>query len=562
MEIATLDIAIIVLLLIISAVGIATRFWRFPYPIALVLTGLAIGTLLRGPLPFLRDLKLEEIHLTPHLILAVFLPALLFDASLHLEVTTLRRTLLPIAVLAVPGVLLTAAIVGGLIYWVVGLDWPLALLFGAIVAATDPIAVLAIFSRLGVPHDLAVLVEGESLFNDGTAVVLSRILLGVVLAGTFDVAAGVLDFVVVVGGGLLIGVLSGSFFSRLTARIDDHLIEITLTTILTYGTFVLAEVLHVSGVIAVVMAGLVLGNIGARRGMSPTTRLALLNFWEYVAFLLNSAIFLLIGLEINLSGLLTDLIPIGVAIAAVLLARAVIIYGLGLAVLPLPRVLPLRWLHTLFWGALRGAVSLAVVLSLPFDLPDRPLLLNLTFGVVLFTLIVQGLTMESLLRRLGMGGPDQLRLAYQERRAQLLMLRAAWRELGRLNDDAVLSPRVYAQLDAAYRTAGQKLDAELDGLYQNQAALEAEELRSTREHLLRVERSALQQLQRQGDIESSTAQRLAAEIDARLLALQSSEASEPTSQPRIGEMKPTNATAPVQATVDAARADNSSPEHS
>jgi CPA1 family monovalent cation:H+ antiporter len=233
MHVDSLDVALIGLLLIISAVGIVTRSLRVPYPIALVIAGLALGAIIHSPLPFASDLELGAVHLTPHLILVVFLPALLFEATLHIEATTLRKTLLPIALLAIPGVLVTAAIVGALVHWGVGFDWPTALLFGAIVAATDPIAVLAIFKRLGVPHDLETLVEGESLFNDGTAVVLSRILLGIVLAGTFSVTDGVLSFVVVVGGGLLIGIASGVLFSRLTAQIDDHLIEITLTTILT-----------------------------------------------------------------------------------------------------------------------------------------------------------------------------------------------------------------------------------------------------------------------------------------------------------------------------------------
>ncbi len=317
-----LDVAIIALLLVISAVGIATRSLRFPYPIALVIMGLLLGELIRRPLPFLQDVPLDDVRLTPHLILVLFLPPLLFEATLHIEAGALRKRLLPIALLAVPGVLLTAGIVGGLVHWLIGFDWPTALLFGAIVAATDPIAVLAIFKRLGAPHDLELLVEGESLFNDGTAVVLSRIFLAAILAGRFDPVRGILDFVVVVGGGLLVGIIAGAAVSRLTATIDDHLIEITLTTILIYGTFVAAEVLHVSGVIAVVTAGLVLANVGVQHATSPTTRLALLNFWEYVAFLINSAIFLLIGLQVNLRDLAGDLLPVVVAIGAVLLAQA------------------------------------------------------------------------------------------------------------------------------------------------------------------------------------------------------------------------------------------------
>jgi Na+:H+ antiporter len=521
MEVATQDIAIITLLLIISAVGIATLSLRLPYPIALVLAGLALGAIINSSLPLFHDLPLDTLEFTPHLILVVFLPALLFEATLHLEVTTLRKTLLPIGLLALPGVVITALIVGALVAWGVGIDLPTAMLFGAIIAATDPIAVLAIFKQLGAPHELAVLIEGESLLNDGTAVVLSRILLGVVLAGTFSITSGVIQFAVVVGGGLLVGLLTGMLVSRLTARIDDHLIEITLTTILAYGTFMAAEALGVSGVIAVVTAGLVLSNVGARHGMSPTTRLALLTFWEYIAFLLNSAIFLLIGLQVDLLNLALNLLPIGIAVAAVLLARAIVVYGLGLIVLPLPPVLPLRWLHVLFWSGMRGALSLAVVLSLPLDLPARSLLLSLTYGVVLFSLLVQGLTMRPLLAWLGLTVDDQQRQIYQARRAQLLLLRAGWRELRRLQDDAVLSPRIYAQLDAKYRAAGERIEAELEGLYQDQSAFEAEEQRSTQAHLLQVERSTLQDLRRQGLVDDHTSRKLAESLDTRLMAVRS-----------------------------------------
>jgi CPA1 family monovalent cation:H+ antiporter len=282
-----------------------------------------------------------------------------------------------------------------------------------------------------------------------------------------------------------------------------------------------AEALGVSGVIAVVTAGLMLSNVGARRGMSPTTRLALLTFWEYVAFLLNSAIFLLIGLQVDLLNLALNLLPIGIAVVAVLLARAIVVYGLGLIVLPLPPVLPLRWLHVLFWAGMRGALSLAVVLSLPLDLPARALLLNLTYGVVLFSLLVQGLTMRPLLAWLGLTVDDQQRQRYHARRAQLLLLRAGWRELRRLEEDAVLSPRVYAQLDARYRAAGAQIEAELEGLYQDQSAFEAEEQRSTQAHLLQVERSTLQELRRQGLVDDDTSRKLAESLDARLLAVRS-----------------------------------------
>jgi CPA1 family monovalent cation:H+ antiporter len=278
-----------------------------------------------------------------------------------------------------------------------------------------------------------------------------------------------------------------------------------------------------------VVAGLVLSNGSARRGMSPTTRLALLTFWEYIAFLLNSAIFLLIGLQVDLLNLVRNLLPIGIAVAAVLLARAIVVYGLGLIVLPLPPVLPLRWLHVLFWAGMRGALSLAVVLSLPLELPARALLLNLTYGVVLFSLLVQGLTMRPLLTWLGLIGDDQQRQIYHARRAELLLLRAGRRELRRLEEDAVLSPRVYAQLDAQYRADGAQIESALDGLYNDQSAFEAEEQRSTQIHLLQVERSMLQELRRQGLIDDDTSRKLAESLDTRLVAARSGAADQAAS---------------------------------
>ncbi|GAC1536222.1 MAG: Na+/H+ antiporter [Herpetosiphon sp.] len=532
MEPSSGDIAVIILLSIISAVGIAIRYLRLPYPIALLLTGLGLSVLVRSTNLLPADLPLEQIRLTPHLILVVFLPALLFESTLHIEATALRKTLLPVALLALPGVILTALLVGAFIHWTLNLPWMTGLLFGAIVSATDPIAVIAIVKRIGAPHELALLVEAESLFNDGTAVVLSRVLLSIALTGTFQPFASVLNFVVVVGGGIIVGAITGNLVSRITAHVDDHLIEITLTTILTYGTFVIAEALHVSGVIAVVICGLVLGNVGARSGMSPTTRLALLNFWEYVAFILNGVIFLLIGLQVNLASLVADVVPITIAVLVVLLARAVVVYGLGFAILRLPSRIPLRWLHILFWAGLRGGVSLAVVLGLPAALPGRALVFNLTVGIVLWTLVVQGLTVELLLKWLGISSSDAQLQTYLRSRADLLIARAARQRLHQLQRDAHLVPHVAAHIDDLYARRENEIDATLKQLYRENVGLEIEELRATREQLLTFERSSLAQLQQQGMVDSTTAATLAGRIDGQLVALRDHEAEEvPHSHP-------------------------------
>lgn len=513
------EILIISLLVVVSAVAVAARYLRVPYTVILVLTGLLVGAVLRNT-PFLgSDVALRQTELTPYLVFSLLLPALLFEATLHVEVRTLKQTLAPIALLAIPGVILTALIVGLLIHFGIGIDWQTSLLFGALIAATDPVAVLSIFRRIGAPRELELLIEGESIFNDGTAVVLANVIKGAILAGTFSLLGGGLEFLLVVGGGIIVGLITGTIIVRLLSRLDDHFIEITLTMILTYGTFLIAESVHVSGIIAVVAAGLVLANVAARNQMSPTTMLALLNFWEYIAFLINSIIFLLIGLQINLIELLQKPLPLVIAIAAVLLARAIVVYGLGLTVLPFVKRLPPNWLHAVFWAGPRGAVSLAVVLALPVALPERGFLIDLTFGVVLFTLLVQTLTMERLLFWLGIKGTDAQYQMYLTRRAQRLMLAASERALDQLKRESVVSPKVYEQLRANYRIAAAQLDAELEYYYRIRETLVAEETRETRKHLLRVERTTLIDLRRTGMIDTQASQKLLEAIDARLIAL-------------------------------------------
>jgi CPA1 family monovalent cation:H+ antiporter len=223
----------------------------------------------------------------------------------------------------------------------------------------------------------------------------------VALAGHFEASSALAEFIRVAAGGLLVGLALGWLVSLLISRIDYYLIETALTALLAFGSYLIAERLHVSGVLAVVAAGLINGNLGPR-GMSPTARIVIFNFWEFVAFLANSFVFLLIGLEINLSSLLADWRAVIWAVLAVLVARAVVVYGLSWLVnRTTSSSISMRWQHVLNWGGLRGAISLALVLSLPTALgAERDLLRVMTFGVVLFSLLVQATTMRSLVRRL------------------------------------------------------------------------------------------------------------------------------------------------------------------
>ena len=244
----------------------------------------------------------------------------------------------------------------------------------------------------------SVLVEGESLLNDGTAIVVFNIMLVFALQGQFHLTTAITDFLVVSAGGVVVGLVLGWVVTGIIARVNDHLIETSLTILLAFGSYLLAEQFHVSGVLAVVAAGLVAGNLGSR-GMSPTTRIVIFNFWEYVAFLANSLIFLLIGLEINLPTLLADWKVITWAVVAVLAARFFVVYGMS-ALLDYFgwESIRARWRPILAWGGLRGAISLALALSLPIALGEQGELLRvMTFGVVLFTLLIQATTMRPLL---------------------------------------------------------------------------------------------------------------------------------------------------------------------
>jgi len=405
---------IIELLLIASLVAIAVRRLHIPYTVALVVVGLLLTTQ-----------STVKFELTPELILALFVPPLVFEAAFHLNFSELRRNLTTILVLAVPGVILTTLIVGGLLSLGTSLSLLPALVFGALIAATDPVAVVALFRLLGVPKRLAVLVEGESLLNDGTALVLFNLMLAVAITGQFSLLNSLADFARVSVSGIVLGLVLGWATSRLIARIDDYLIEITLTTVLAYGAYLLAEQLHISGVLAVVAAGLITGSMGPQ-GMSPTTRIVLYNFWEYITFLVNSLVFLLIGMQVDIPALLGAWQPILWAIGAVLLARLIVIYGLSWITGRLTEPISWRWRHILAWGGLRGALSLALALSLPATFgPDRDLLNTMAFGVALFTLLVQATTMNSLVRRLGIITIDPVQVDYKQRHARLTALRSA-----------------------------------------------------------------------------------------------------------------------------------------
>lgn len=496
---------IIALLLIASLVAIAVRRLYVPYTVALVIVGL-----------LLTSQSQIEIELTPELILALFVPPLVFEAAFHLSLNELRRSLGAILLLAVPGVILTMGIVGGIVSWGTGLALPVALTFGALIAATDPVAIVSMFRDLGAPKRLRVLMEGESLLNDGTALVLFNLMLAVVATGSFNLAVSILDFVRISVGGILVGLFLGWLISRLISRIDDYLIETTLTTVLAFGSYLLADQLHFSGVLAVVSAGLVCGNLGPQ-GMSPTTRIILFNFWEYLAFLVNSLVFLLIGLEVDIPALASAWQPILWAVGGVLLARVVVVYGMSLLAGRLGEPVSMRWQHVLAWGGLRGAISLALALSLPASFGgERVLIRTMAFGVVLFTLLVQATTMRPFVRRLGIVTRLPQLVEYEIRQARLTALRAAQRHMERLYREGLLSSHAYEVLHPRLQEQVGLLAEAVRESLRSQPVLEAEELDTARREILRSQRSTFMGLLRDGVITNEVFEHLVAEVDATI----------------------------------------------
>ena len=411
---ARVEVEVLTLLL---AVGLATalvaRALRFPYTLALALVGLAIGVL--APLP--------ELQLTPDVILFIFLPILLFEGAWNIEVSKLLANWLMVFLLAAPGLLIAVAIAACGLRFGAGLPWLIALLIAAIISPTDPIAVIALLRRLGMSSRLRTVIEGESLFNDGVGAATFSVtlsLLAVTLAPGFSgfsreaLVSEALAAVWLFAGGVLIGALLGWLISRLLRLIKDRLIETSVTIIAAYGVYVVADLVAASGILAVVMAGLILGSYGRRVGISDTSHEAVDNTWEALSYVATSLLFLLLGVQ--LSHVAPSALPIiAWATAGVIVGRAVIVYGMaGLhnaiaRAVARPRAhtrargrpmpIPGAWNPILLLSGLRGALSIALALSLPASTPYLEEIRGAVYGVILVTLLGQGVALRVLLPR-------------------------------------------------------------------------------------------------------------------------------------------------------------------
>lgn len=393
-------ILLIFLMLAVMVTGLGKHL-RLPYTVLLVIIGLGVNLL--APLSPYAAL-IAEFRLTHDLVLFVFLPGLIFDSALSLDARALLKDLMPVLVMAVPGMLISAVLVGLGLVFSVNLDMTVALLFGALISATDPVAVIALFKELGVNQRLTVLVEGESLLNDATAIVLFNILLVFIAQGEFlpsDILTAAIDFMTVFFGGIAVGVVLGLGLSELIVRLKQsgNSVVLVSTLIMAYLSFIIAEYnFHVSGVMSVLSAALCLSATGLPR-LSGHTEQDIREFWTTVVLIFNSLLFIMIGLSVDIGSLLGSWKPVLWAMLAVSIARAVSIYGLiplATSAFALPKI-KLGSQHVMWWGGLKGGLAIAIVFSIPDSVADKPLLTELTLGVVMISLLVNASMLRPLL---------------------------------------------------------------------------------------------------------------------------------------------------------------------
>jgi CPA1 family monovalent cation:H+ antiporter len=398
---------VFVLMALLATGIVASGLFRklpIPYTVVLVLIGMMLSQLSLHWTPLHH---LRHFHLTPDLVLFIFLPALIFESGLNLNSRQLIKDIAPVMMLAVPALLFSTAAVGVGLWLVLPIELNVALLFGALISATDPVAVIALFKELGTPERLTVLVEGESLLNDATAIVVVGILLSLssLSGGALEITGhAVGQFVLVFFGGALVGALSGFVISWLMSKFAHETSAVlVLSMVLAYLSFVIAEHgLHVSGVMAVVACAVTRGVFGVARLPQEAVD-AMHETWEFIAHICNTLLFLFIGLTVDVGSMAGDLFIALFAVVLVQAARASMVYSLVPATVKLfdlPKV-TLGERHIMFWGGLKGGLAIAIVLSLPHDMVGRELLINLTLSVVLFTLLVNAPTIRPLIRKLG-----------------------------------------------------------------------------------------------------------------------------------------------------------------
>ncbi len=494
------------LLLVASLVAIATKRVNLPYTIALVLVGLFLG---------FSDL-FEAVFLSQELILLIFLPPLLFEGTINMEIEMVQRRGLLIALLALVGTFISSFIIGFIVHWVIGLPLLYSILLGSIVSPTDPVSVLAIFKELGVSKELGVILEGESVFNDGVGVVFYLILLEIIGGKSVGLPQAAGELISTIAIGVILGGIIGYFTYRLLAYIDDPLTEVMISIIVAYGVYVASEHSGGSGVLAVVVAGLIIGNFGRRYSMSPTTRITMNSFWEVAAFIVNSLVFLLIGLQLDPGDLAEHFRIVLLVVPVMLGARALIVYGFSAINNLLSYNIDLAWQHVVHWGGLKATIPVALAIGLPTQMEHRSTIVATVFGIVVFSMFVQGTTLRSLLEGLGLISMTEEEVEYEMLLGRSMAIRAGLDEIQQLHQNGQISRQLYRDLKNELDDARREITDNLAAFVEQYDVIKRSQARSAVRRILRAQRTAVDEAFRRGVISEPTLERLRRQIDVRL----------------------------------------------
>ncbi len=503
------EIILVALLVAVAVLSAAARALNVPYPIVLVVGGAIMG---------LAPIGLPEVELEPDLVLVIFLPPLLYSGAFFANLRDLRADLRTISLLSIGLVLATMLVVAVVAHELIGLSWPAAFALGAIVGPTDPVAATAIARRLGVPRRLVSILEGEALINDATALVAYRIAIG---TGTFSLLDAGWDFLWKAAGGIAVGLLVGWVIIEVRKRLDDPLVENTIGLLSGYAAYVPAEHLELSAVLAAVTVGCYVG-WQAPKIASPATRLQGFGMWELLVFLMNAFLFTLIGLQLPviLDTFESEWLGYAVAVsAAVVLTRLVWNHSLVFVIRAIDRRESQRarrgnWQGRTIvgWAGMRGAVSLAAALALPFDFEQRDLLIFLTFAVIFVTLVLQGLTLPPLIRRLGVrdDGTEEER---EELKARLYATKAALARIDELAGEEWTRDDTIERMRSAYEYRKRRLAARAGKIEDEGFEDRSVAYQSLVREILEAQRAAVVRLRNQGTISNDVMHRLERELD-------------------------------------------------
>ncbi|PIY35347.1 MAG: Na+/H+ antiporter [Candidatus Aenigmarchaeota archaeon CG_4_10_14_3_um_filter_37_21] len=493
------------LFIITIIVSLIAKQIKFPYTIALVLIGFLISVL-NLPIKFVFN---------PEVIFFIFLPPLIFEGAYHMDFQELKRNIKPISAFAIFGVLLSTFFVGFLLNKFLGFPWHTAFLFGAIISPTDPISVLAIFKKVRVPKRLSVILEGESIFNDGVGIVLFRIILGLIATGTFSIINSISGFLASSVEGIVLGIAVGLLAVEIIKKVDDHLLELLITIIVAYGCFLLGDSFHISGIVAIAVAGLIIGDKKTKI-MKPSAQISIFTFWEFAVFIVNSLIFLLIGLKLRIGTFISNFSLILAVSLIVLLSRFLSVYLLSGILNRFNQKITKKWKFVISMGGLRGSIPIALALSLPITFEYYDIFASVIFGVVVISIVFGGLSLIPIIDKLKLRKRADIEFEYEYNVGKIIGYRSSLEELERLLNSGRISKKVFENIKSNYIKKLKETEVKVDDLFLKEENINKNQSLIIMRSLLLSQKSAIKEAEINGLISIKISRQLINDIDTKL----------------------------------------------